>query len=139
MCNLYTPPSAEEFEQYMKQLDIVLGYDPSEEWSSKPIGPFGRAPFVAPSAEGLRLRMGQWGLIRPGQPERIGYTKPKPVPGKKTPAPKPLSTNIARNRTQLRSSPYGQSLSRATRYSLKMRSLKNHPPSDRSPTSPPKA
>lgn len=35
-------------------------------------------------------------MIRPGQSERIGYTTPKPVPGKKTPAPKPLSTNNAR-------------------------------------------
>lgn len=96
MCNLYTTPSADEFEQYMKQLDVVLGYDLGEGWPSKPIGPFGWAPFVTASECGLRLRMGQWGLIRPGQPERIGYTSPRPIPGKKTPAPKPLSTNNAR-------------------------------------------
>lgn len=96
MCNLYTTPSADEFEQYMKQLDIVLGYDQTEGWPTKPIGPFGIAPFVVPEGDSLCLKVGQWGMIRTGQPERIGYTKPKPVPGKKTPAPKPLSTNNAR-------------------------------------------
>lgn len=96
MCNLYTTPSADEFEQYMKRLDIVLDYDPSTEWPSKPIGPFGWAPFVAPHEGRLRVNMGQWGLIRTGQPERIAYTKPRAAPGKKVPAPRPLATNNAR-------------------------------------------
>lgn len=42
------------------------------------------------------VKTGQWGLIRPGQPERISYTKPKTIPGRRLPAPKPLSTNNAR-------------------------------------------
>jgi putative SOS response-associated peptidase YedK len=95
MCNLYTVPSADEFEKYMRQLDSVLDLD-EPDWPTKPVGPFGVGAFVRPHGAGLKVVIGQWGLIRPGQPERIDHIQPKAVAGKKPPAPKARSTNNAR-------------------------------------------
>lgn len=65
--------------------------------ASRPVGPFGQGLFLrADSATGVRAELGQWGMIRPGQPERIDYIQPKAIPGKKRPAPRPRSTNNAR-------------------------------------------
>lgn len=97
MCNLYTTPSADEFEQYMKTLDIVLGEELRDGWPSKPIGPFGWAPFLTSAGSShLDLKLGQWGMIRRGQAERIAYMRPSSTSGKRTSAPKPISTNNAR-------------------------------------------
>lgn len=64
--------------------------------SGKPVGPFGVGLFIHAEGADLKGQLGQWGLIRPGQPERIDYIQPKASPGRKPPAPRPRSTNNAR-------------------------------------------
>lgn len=66
------------------------------DYISTTVGPFQSGLILRPGHDGLMGQLGQWGMIRPGQPSRIDYIKPKPVPGKKTPAPRPRSTNNAR-------------------------------------------
>lgn len=49
-------PSAEDFEKYMRQFDqVVLWEEPA--WETKPVGPFGIAPFVVPERDRLRLKV----------------------------------------------------------------------------------
>lgn len=55
MCNLYTTPSADEFEKYMRQLDQVVQWQ-EPDWDTKPVGPFGMAPFVVADGNALRLK-----------------------------------------------------------------------------------
>ncbi|MDT8998331.1 SOS response-associated peptidase family protein [Paucibacter sp. APW11] len=55
-------------------------------------GPFQPGLFLRPNAATVEGFVGQWGLIRPGQPERVDYM-PSKVPGKRG---RPRSTNNAR-------------------------------------------
>lgn len=42
-----------------------------DDWAPVTVGPFGAGAFLVPGAAGeLRAVVGQWGMIRPGQPER---------------------------------------------------------------------
>jgi putative SOS response-associated peptidase YedK len=93
MCNLYSPYPKEDVERYIRKM-LRKGVLP--DYSPNPVGPFGTGLFIRPDGDALRGDLGQWGLIRPNQPERIDYIKPKPMPGRKPPAPRPRSTNNAR-------------------------------------------
>lgn len=75
---------------------VRVGFRFDDYDASKPVGPFGAGSFIRAEGEGLRGQVGQWGLIRPGQPERIDYIHPRAAPGRKAPAPRPRSTNNAR-------------------------------------------
>lgn len=94
MCNLHDEVPKEDFERYVRRhmREIML----PDYVAAKPVGPFGTGLFVVPSGNDLRGVLGQWGMIRPGQPERIDYIKGKTPPGKKPLAPRPRSTNNAR-------------------------------------------
>ncbi len=86
MCNLY---------HVSPKGDIVTYFRTSvpDPWLDAPIvGPFGLGAFLRASGEGLECVLGQWGLIRPGQPERIDRL-PSKVPGRHG---RPRSTNNAR-------------------------------------------
>lgn len=64
-----------------------------EDYDAHTVGPFGQGLFVRPGESGeLVGQLGQWGMIRPGQPERIDYM-PSKTPGKRG---RPRSTNNAR-------------------------------------------
>jgi putative SOS response-associated peptidase YedK len=95
MCNLYQITPKNDLEVFVRR--VVRGGLRLDDYDAgKPVGPFGAGAFLRADGDGLRGQVGQWGLIRPGQPERIDYIKPKAVPGKKAPAPRPRSTNNAR-------------------------------------------
>lgn len=99
MCNLYHMSPKGAFEVYVRR---HLGKVWLPEAPAKAIvGPFGEGQFLRADGEGGMVGSnGQWGLIRPGSPERISYVQPKPsAPGKKPPAPRPRSTNNARAET----------------------------------------
>jgi putative SOS response-associated peptidase YedK len=95
VCNLYSPTSKRDLEVFVRRM--VRGTLRLDEYdASKPVGPLGAGAFIRPDGQDLRWQVGQWGLIRPGQPERIDYIQPKATPGRKPPAPRPRSTNNAR-------------------------------------------
>jgi putative SOS response-associated peptidase YedK len=94
MCNLYQMTPKEDFERFIRQMELDLAVPEYD--ASRPVGPFGAGLFFHACATGLRAQVGQWGMIRPGQPERIDYIQPKSAPGKKPPAKRPRSTNNAR-------------------------------------------
>lgn len=91
MCNLYQMTTKDDLEVYIReQLRLGLLLPPFEPLF---VGPFGAGLFLRPGQDGgLVGEIGQWGLIRSGQPERIDYM-PSKVPGKKG---RPRSTNNAR-------------------------------------------
>lgn len=62
------------------------------EYGMTTVGPLQPGVFIRPGVAGLVGQVGQWGLIRPGQPERVDYL-PSKVPGKRG---RPRSTNNAR-------------------------------------------
>ncbi|MBB2486319.1 SOS response-associated peptidase family protein [Mitsuaria sp. WAJ17] len=86
MCNLYhVSPKGDIFTYFRTSVP-----DP---WLDAPVvGPFGQGVFLRSRGRGLDCVLGQWGLIRPGQPERIERL-PSKVPGKQG---RPRSTNNAR-------------------------------------------
>jgi putative SOS response-associated peptidase YedK len=95
MCNLYQMTPKNDLEVFVRR--VVRGSIRLDDYdATRPVGPFGAGAFLRAEEDGLRGQVGQWGLIRPGQPERIDYIKPKVVPGRKAPAPRPRSTNNAR-------------------------------------------
>lgn len=97
MCNLHHEVPKEDLERYVRKhmRDLWLPtLDPT--YAAKPVGPFGTGLFLRPDGPVLHGVLGQWGMIRPGQPERIDHIQGKAVPGKKAPAPRPRSTNNAR-------------------------------------------
>lgn len=67
-----------------------------DDYEPRTVGPFQTGVFIRPGADDLVGNLGQWGLIRPGQPGRIDYMQPKAEPGKKPKAPRARSTNNAR-------------------------------------------
>ncbi len=96
MCNLYKPaPGAiEQIVSNARTLFDVPGFD-----KDKVVAPFAPGVFVKPGVGGLVGVVGQWGLIRHGQPTRIEYLHPKT--GRPLPADAPIkgkarSTNNAR-------------------------------------------
>lgn len=98
MCNLYHMAPKHDFEVYIRRhlAKVWLPEAPAKPF----VGPFDEGLFLRPDGDGgLQGVNGQWGLIRPGAPGRIDYVQPKPVPGKKLPAPRPRSTNNARSET----------------------------------------
>jgi putative SOS response-associated peptidase YedK len=95
MCNLYSPTAKNDVEVFVRRM-VRNSLRMNDFDASKTVGPFGTGAFIRADGNDLLGQVGQWGLIRPGQSERIDYIKPKPVPGKKAPAPRPRSTNNAR-------------------------------------------
>ena len=89
MCNLYHVSPKGDLTTYFRAL-------PPEGLVAGPVGPFGVGAFLRRVDGELRCTLGQWGLIRPGQPERIDYLPAKPGPSGKTLKPRPRSTNNAR-------------------------------------------
>ena len=68
MCNLYqmTPKGSAERAVAAAGLCLV-----GDDWQPGTVGPFGAGAFLVPGAAGeLRAVVGQWGMIRPGQPAR---------------------------------------------------------------------
>ena len=76
MCNVYETPTQDDMEREFAEYERATGvYKPS-------IGPRDQGPFVVAG----RVRVGQWGMIRPGSPERVA----RDAKGR------PLMTNNAR-------------------------------------------
>jgi putative SOS response-associated peptidase YedK len=93
MCNLYRVTPKGEAERAVGAAGYAVHLDAYE---SRTVGPFQPGMFLRPdTCNGAMLlgQIGQWGLIRPGQPTRIDYIRSKVDPGKK---PKARSTNNAR-------------------------------------------
>jgi putative SOS response-associated peptidase YedK len=95
MCNLYhMTPKGDAERAIGAHGKRLTGAD----FPARTVGPFQAGAFLlaGAGADELVANVGQWGMIRPGQPERIDYIRPKPQAGKKAPAPRPRSTNNAR-------------------------------------------
>jgi putative SOS response-associated peptidase YedK len=106
MCNLYSPPPVNAFEDYIRR---HRGQKPLPGWPLtapiKPaVGPFDTGYFLSAGAGGeLEVRAGQWGMIRAGQKERIEYKEtPSKKPGGK-PRREPMLKNNARIETVAKS------------------------------------
>jgi putative SOS response-associated peptidase YedK len=95
MCNLFSPTPKNDVEVFIRRL-VRHAVQLDDHDASKPVGPFGAGPFIRADGDVWRGQVGQWGLIRPGQRERIDHIQPKAAPGRKPPAPRPRSTNNAR-------------------------------------------
>lgn len=68
MCNYYEVPDPEAFEKGFRPLRRQLQLFP------KGVGPFDFGLFLRPAPEGgLEPVLGQWGMIRPGAPNRWEY------------------------------------------------------------------
>lgn len=69
MCNLYNMTEKGEAERFLGTIGVDL-----EDYSATTVGPFQTGLYVKPdkSSDTTRLvgRLGQWGMIRPGSPER---------------------------------------------------------------------
>jgi len=114
MCNLYQMTPKNDLATYLAaRVDVNWRDAPTADEpaaSQRPVGPFGTGLFLRPQADGegegvgddgdapgaLQAQWGQWGLIRPGQRERIDLMAPRPTGRGKPPAPRPRSTNNAR-------------------------------------------
>ncbi len=89
MCNLYHVTPKSDFATYMARQAarwVIPDYE------MRTVGPNQDGVFFRAGGEGVIGQVGQWGLIRPGQPERIDYL-PSKIPGKRG---RPRSTNNAR-------------------------------------------
>lgn len=93
MCNLYSISPKEDVERFIR---AHLRQSSLPDYRQAPVGPFGTGLFLRNDGGTLVGAFGQWGLIRPGQLQRIDYVQAKAVPGKKPLAPRPRSTNNAR-------------------------------------------
>lgn len=92
MCNLYHVSPKGDLTTYFRALPPVGAVEDA----AGPVGPFGLGVFIR-EVQGERVAtLGQWGLIRPGQPERIDYLQPKPSASGRVLKPRPRSTNNAR-------------------------------------------
>ena len=99
MCNLYHVAPENSLDSYIRRhlgkVKLPDRYPP------KPtVGPFDTGMFMVADAEGgLVGRLGQWGMIRPGQQERIEFKeRPSKKPGGK-PVREPMLKNNARMET----------------------------------------
>lgn len=89
MCNLYHVSPKAELEIYLRRHADAWTVPEHE---LRTVGPFQPGVFFRAAEQCVVGQIGQWGLIRPGQPERIDYL-PSKVPGKRG---RPRSTNNAR-------------------------------------------
>lgn len=89
MCNLYHVTPKVDFEVYVRR--HAEGWDLAEH-ELRTVGPNQDGVFYRASRDRVVGQVGQWGMIRPGQPERVDYL-PSKVPGKRG---RPRSTNNAR-------------------------------------------
>lgn len=92
MCNLYNVSPKGEFSTYVAR-EAPRWMVPDYELGT--VGPFQPGVYFRAAGGDVVGEIGQWGLIRPGQPERIDYL-PSKVPGKRG---RPRSTNNARIET----------------------------------------
>lgn len=68
MCNLYQMTPKGAAERAIAEAGFLLTGD---DWDPVAVGPFGAGAFLLPGSAGeLRAMVGQWGMIRPGQPAR---------------------------------------------------------------------
>jgi putative SOS response-associated peptidase YedK len=99
MCNLYDVSAKDDVIDYMRQMTLDLVFPDTEAWAGI-VGPFNDGVFVRPRGDELIAQIGQWALIRPGQPERKDWIYPDAnkvlPPGKKPRARIARSTNNAR-------------------------------------------
>ncbi len=100
MCNLYHVVPENTLDSYIRRhlgkVKLPDSYPPPK----LAVGPFDTGMFmVADDDGGLVGRLGQWGMIRPGQRERIEYKeRPSKKPGGK-PVREPMLKNNARVET----------------------------------------
>jgi putative SOS response-associated peptidase YedK len=89
MCNLYHVGAKEDFKVYVAKHAArwVIPY-----YAMRTVGPNQDSVFFVATEDAYVGQVEQWGLIRPGQPERIDYL-PSKVPGKRG---RPRCTNNAR-------------------------------------------
>jgi len=92
MCNLYHVSPRDQFETYIARHASRWTW-PADELRT--VGPYQPGVYLRQVDGAMVGCVGQWGLIRPGQPERIDYL-PSKVPGKRG---RPRSTNNARIET----------------------------------------
>ena len=103
MCNLHHVASENSLENYIRRrvgkVKLPDSYPPKPR-----VGPFDTGMFMVADGEGgLVGRLGQWGMIRPGQQERIEYReRPSKKPGGK-PVREPMLKNNARMETVAKS------------------------------------
>jgi len=90
MCNLYHVSAKQDFERFLRHMGANGWKVP--DYGMRTVGPNQDGVFFRRDGDSVAGHVGQWGLIRPGQPERIDYL-PSKVPGKKG---RPRSTNNAR-------------------------------------------
>lgn len=92
MCNLYHVTPKGDFATYIARhaADWLV-----PDYEMRTVGPNQDGVFFRAAGQAVVGQVGQWGLIRPGQPDRIDYL-PSKVPGKKR---RPRSTNNARIET----------------------------------------
>lgn len=93
MCNLYHVSEKEDFERFLRQIGEDGWRVP--DYGMRTVGPNQPGVYFRADRAGVVGQVGQWGMIRPGQPERIDYM-PSKVPGKKG---RPRSTNNGRIET----------------------------------------
>lgn len=89
MCNLYHVSPKDDFAIYIRR--HAAGWM-MPDYEMRTVGPNQPGVFFRAAGPDVVGEVGQWGLIRPGQPERIDYL-PSKVPGKRG---RPRSTNNAR-------------------------------------------
>lgn len=98
MCNLYHVAPQNNLDSYIRR---HLGTVHIPEWPRKPtVGPFDTGAFLVADGSGsLKARLGQWGMIRPGQQTRIEYKERPPVKSGGKPRREPMLKNNARIET----------------------------------------
>lgn len=91
MCNLYEMALDREVKLHLGRVWLP-------EYQPKHVGPFDTGLFIHSNSSGeLEGVLGQWGMIRPGQPGRIEYRE---VPSKK-PGGAPLKTPMLKNNARI--------------------------------------
>jgi putative SOS response-associated peptidase YedK len=99
VCNLYHVAPENSLESYIRRhlgkVKLPDSYPP------KPtVGPFDTGMFMTADGEGgLVGKLGQWGMIRPGQRERIEYKERPPLKQGGKPRLEPMLKNNARIET----------------------------------------
>jgi len=69
MCNLYQMPPEGTAE---REIGAVSRQLLGDDWEPRTVGPLQAGAFLVPATGGdLRAIVGQWGMIRPSQPQRL--------------------------------------------------------------------
>lgn len=96
MCNLHHVSPKGDAERYFARIAKRV-YLP--DYSMTTVGPFDAGVFIRPHGDELLGVVGQWGMIRPGQRERVEFKEyPAKKPGAK-PRREPMLKNNARIET----------------------------------------